>query len=254
MDLRINNSNTSFSGRCPELRAGRDVCHIIKTQFPSYSVSLLNKRIDILHQKGVLTGEKYDKIMKWWERRTETRNYKLENTLLHSNYKLFLDTMNFIKRTGIADCGQLADISTLILNLNGYKASGAFLKMKKGRDLDHAVCVFNRNNEPVKLITNDTIILDPWLGECDFAPKVLKKYKEVYNGYFKRFGLRGPDEPFIYLNAKESIEAKVEKHKPALKPGIIRKLRKKYPNLLIKDSKYTEPPKRHFSFFGLFKD
>ena len=253
MDLRIN-STTGFYGRCPELRAGSDVCHIIKSQLPSYSVSLLNKRIDLLHEKGVLTGEKYDKIMKWWERRTETRNYKLDDALLHSNYKLFLDTMGFVKRTGIADCGQLADISTLILNLNGYKATTAFLRKKMGRDMDHAVCVFNRNNSPVKFITNDTIILDPWIGECDFAPKVLKRYKEVYNGYFKRFGLRGPDEPFIYLNAKESVEAKVEKHKPALKPRIIRKLRKKYPNLLIKDSKYSEPPKRHFSFFGLFKN
>ena len=254
MDLRINNSNTSFSGRCPELRAGRDVCHIIKSQFPSYSVSLLNKRIDILHQKWVLTGEKYDKIMKWWERRTETRNYKLDDALLHSNYKLFLDTMGFVKRTGIADCGQLADISSFILNLNGYKATTAFLRKKMGRDMDHAVCVFNRNNSPVKFITNDTIILDPWLGECDFAPKVLKRYKEVYNGYFKKHGLIGPDEPFIYLKKEEAIEAEVGKHQPVLKPGIIKKLRKKYPNLLIKDSKYSEPPKRHFSFFGLFKN
>ena len=239
--MNINTQNNiSFNGKCPELRAGRDVCRLVKSQFPSYSVSLLNKRIDKMHEKGYLTGEKYDKTVKWLKRRIEGRNEILNKALYHGDYKLYFDLMKFIKMTKIADCGHLADLSSFILRLNGYDTALADLYTSFGGKIDHAVCVFNKDNTPVKAITRKTIILDAWLGECDLAPNFLKKYKQMYDGYFKEHGLVGPEEKFIYLKPEERYFAIKYPYKMNISDKEISKLRDKFPNLLIKDSKYEE--------------
>ena len=252
MDISIKN-NVNFYGRCPEIRAGGDVCRIIKSQFPSYSVSKLNKRIDLLHQKGILTGSKYSRTVDWWGDKTALRTYKLNRAIQHFDYKVYLDTIRFIKNTKIADCGQLADLAAFILKLNGYKPAIAYINLSGGQKLDHALCVFNKNNKPIKEITKGTIILDPWLGECDFAPNILKKYKEEYNGYFKIRGLVGPKEPFIYINPEEKLTATLGKVQTKMKSREVEEMRAQYPNLLIRNSKYTKPQNTLQQIFNYIK-
>lgn len=234
-------NNTPFTARCPELKAGDEVCHIIRTKFPSYSLSKLNKRIDNMHNAGRLKGDKYEKTVEWWEGRKNSKAISMDYEIYHSNYKYYLDLMEFIKRHKIADCGQVAELSRFILKINGYNATLASINTtgKKGIELDHEICVFNRDNSPVKRITKDTIILDAWLGECDFAPKILKKYKEQYNGIFKVHGLEGPSEDFIYLKPQDQLTATLFPYEIKLRTPVIEKMRDKLPEFLIKESKYT---------------
>jgi len=252
--MKIEGSNSvNFKARCPEIKAGQDVCHILRTTYPNYSISKLNKRIDVMHTKNYLVGEQYKKFIRWWNCKREKKFDIMCDTLLHSDYKLYEDTIKLVKQFKVADCGQAADLSAFILKLNGYNATTANLKIKNsGLDIDHAVCVFNKSNKPFEKVTKDTIILDSWLGECDFATNILKKYKEQYNGYFKIHGLSGPEEPFITIKPDEQITTKIWYKGIEINSKHTKQLREKYPELIIKNSKYKEPEKVTRRFFGLF--
>ena len=90
------------------------------------------------------------------------------------------DFLKFLKEYRLGNCSEEATVMELILKMNGIK-NACTASLKSGREeVDHLVCVFNRDGSPFRgKVTNSTIIVDPWAGKADFAKNLLVYYRNV---------------------------------------------------------------------------
>ena len=171
-------TNTNFTSRCIPVRAGQQACFVIAKELPHYSPSLVWYRVN----KTEKYAEKFNEVAQFAE---EIMRYNRRKHMAMglNQYVRVLNSIKTVLTGGVGNCNEVSDIAASILRRSGYNAGVTGIKWN-GSALDHMVCVFNRNNKPVDKITRDTIIVDPWLGECDFAGNIFKKYKNEYAHIF----------------------------------------------------------------------
>lgn len=134
-----------------------------------------------------------------------------------------LKNLILLQKYKVGNCLESASIAELILKINGIK-NGTTAMLFHGttqQNLDHAVCVFNRDGTPFKgQITKSTIIIDPWVEKADFAHNMFVHYKNMFN---------------THLNIKENTPIKLEPiERVFLNDETINFVKTNYPDFIFK--------------------
>ncbi|MBR1461302.1 hypothetical protein IJ596_06700 [bacterium] len=143
--------------------------------------------------------------------------------------------LHIIKDYKLGNCFEEAKVMELIMRLNGIKNICTALPYSGANELDHLVCVFNRDGTKFDgKITNSTIIIDPWIQKADFAHNIFKYYKNVIAQNMcavdSLTGSRIPFNPNDKITLKPHEELK-------LTYADIEALKIEFPNLIFRNKK-----------------
>ncbi|MDE6138622.1 MAG: hypothetical protein K2F57_04050, partial [Candidatus Gastranaerophilales bacterium] len=135
-----------------------------------------------------------------------------------------------VKKHRIANCGDMSKLCSLIANINGIPTQKAqmftSINGAMGSFIDHAIQILPINGQKIEIgplsKMKNMLIIDPWLGFADFAPKYERK---IISDYYKFFGLK-EDKTSIYLNPHCFRE-------PEINEKIINYFRKHFPQFII---------------------
>lgn len=242
--MKINSFDTQdFTARCPQIRQAQWVCHKVKSEFPHLSSTKITPSIDKLEDKYPQAADKFMNynpqagrfitfdspeekrvisILHWFRRFIRNLNAeRLSRSAIKDDFGSTYSILSQLKYVRAGNCFENAKLSELILKLNGID-NACVGKIKVGdHNVDHVVCAFNKNGSNFDGdINKNTIIIDSWLGEADFADNMLIKYKSIYKDYL-----------FIPKEGKLSIE-KIEKLN--LNEAEIQEFKDDFPQLLRK--------------------
>lgn len=198
--------NQNFTSRCPQIKEAQNVCHKVASNFPHLSstrfIPLRDKfenkystlYDEFINSNPTKTG--HHKIYSNAERKVLAVFNAVKNLVADINtarserigYKDDLSKtyllLSQLKYGRIGNCGEDAQLSELILRISGKKNvyTGS---MKVGDcNIDHDVCFYNKDGSKfIGGIKKNTILVDSWLGEADFADNMLLKYKSIYKDY-----------------------------------------------------------------------
>lgn len=190
MNIANISSNTTFSARSFKLRDAEKICRLVNAQFPAVSATKYAEFNSAQNNPKMLN------VIKSINSRLE-QNVRApfdKSCDKNSPLQAIIDLINLVKKSKLANCAEFAKLCAAICNINDIKVVQPRLtlvnKDKKltGVWLDHAIIMY----KPSKHILlkrmcdmKDTIIIDPWLGIADFAPKIEQKFKSEYSKFFK---------------------------------------------------------------------
>lgn len=104
-----------------------------------------------------------------------------ERDLFSGDFYAMNNILRFMKVEKLGNCHENAQVAELILKMNGIKNSVTAAPYTSSKEIDHVVCIFNKDDSKFYgNITNKTIIIDPWAGIADFASNTLATYKSMY--------------------------------------------------------------------------
>jgi len=213
----------AFTGRCVQVRDAQWVCHTISSTLPHVSTTKIDVMYFDVTKKQLVRPDLVRKLTTWRhyiinklnDLREEYFQYKLSANSIANG------VINQLKEERMGNCHENANVAEVILKMNGIENSGCVTLKTDTNNIDHVVCVFNADNSPISINPGKkTIIIDPWLGEADFASNMFLRYKNLYHQYFKLFG----HDKFGF-NSLNSFK---------LKPADIAELREEYPQFVFK--------------------
>ena len=201
----VNNSSVNFTSRCPHIKDAQWVCHNVAANFPHISTTRLEPSISRLEDRYpdvydeflsikpyspvAFQDENSNKVMKIFCRMKqlirELNSIRADRRAFDDTSFLFIrNILNRLKVYKLGNCYENAKLSELILRLNGKKNVYTAAINVGDRKIDHVVCFYNRDGSPFNgRISKDTIIVDSWLGEADFADNILVKYRNLYKDF-----------------------------------------------------------------------
>ena len=251
MNIAKHDNNINFNARCVQIRDADWVCRAVSQNFPHFSTSKhqtriikfleQNKNNFIFDKQPKMLSDVYqilidnkvsnceNKIKKFLFGIKKTLDFfadkrRLANGIMYEN-KLF-EALYLLENFKLGNCSENAVLAEFVLKLNNiHNACCAAMYKKKYnnfQDLDHAICVFNRDGKPFDgNITKNTIIVDPWVGKADFAKNMERFYRDNFSNYFNI----NKDETFAY----ERVET------VNLPDFALAKLKDNYSNLIFKN-------------------
>lgn len=205
------------------------ICRIITSEFPSISST------KICEFPAAKTTPKYANFAKLIFSRIKTlvRNPSWENFHQQGNDEVdfYTTLVNAIKQHRIGNCGDMSKLCTLIANINNIPAKKAEMFTTRngvlGTAVDHAIQIVPINGQKVEWAPlskmKNLLIIDPWLGFADFAPKYEQKIK---TGYDKFFGLT--EDTSLYLNPNSGSEPKITQK-------VVNYFQENFPQFIIKN-------------------
>lgn len=199
-------NNPSFTSRCPQIKEAQWVCHNVAVNFPHLSSTRISAFVSKIEDKY---PKLYDEFI--WENpsagrfinlKTEQEKkivdiFKWRKGLIRSinnerrirqGYTTDLDKvyslLSQLKYLKVGNCAENAALSELIMKLNGYKnVYTAAINVGK-HQVDHRICFFNRDGSPFDgKIGKNTVIVDSWIEETDFADRMLVRYRNMYKDF-----------------------------------------------------------------------
>lgn len=227
----MNSSSVNFTGSCPQIRTAYKVCHIINENFPHISST---KFSPMFEKVKFNFADSYSKFVNYnpmfpvkFSTPEEKKGFKLllcQSDLIR-NLNRARDwfacktdcekvILNFaqLKFDKLGNCMENALAGEAIMRINGYN-NVYTAGLKRGvQNIDHMVCLFNKDGSKFNGDWNkNTIILDAWSGICDFAGNMFKKYENMFKNYFYipnsgKFGFR--DVKSIKLSDDDLINLK----------------------------------------------
>ena len=179
----IQSYSPSFQKSCPQIREVQKACRIINGSYAHASDTRIRPALYNLMAKDNVSDSfkiKYLVRFKMFvEQMKEVRDMFLGsvNGFLPDKprpMKIFQQLKLYHK----GNCYENAIAAEAILKLNGVPNACCAVLKRGNKTIDHIVCVFNRDGSKFdgKIINNQTIIVDPWLGKADFANKMFKFY------------------------------------------------------------------------------
>ena len=242
MNTLFVSQNPSFTSSSTQIRDAQWVCQKVRS-FPHISTTHIAPSVEELADKNI---ELYDRFMdkKPFEHFVANtpkeaklvRIFSWRNQLVDritrardewyvgtkDNYKRVVNILNQFKYDRLGNCGEDAYLATAILKLNGIDNAYVAKIEVDNYWIDHVICVFNRDGSVFdgKSLKN-TIIIDPWVGDADFAQNMFLKYK----GQYKKFmcGIKSDSEiklsksDYVLFSQKE-LKVLQEKFKYLLYP------------------------------------
>lgn len=142
----------------------------------------------------------------------------------------YITLVNIIKQHRIGNCAEMSKLCSLIANLNNIpsKESTMFICKKgalKGM-VDHAIQIIPINGQKIDCAPlskmKDLLIIDPWLGFADFAPKYEQKIKTDFHKFFNL-----SDDINLYLHPNTGSCPKITEK-------VIKYFRENFPQFIIK--------------------
>lgn len=213
--------NISFQGKCPELELGRKICHVINVNYPHISLSRLNPAFEKLELKKIINPSYLESVNMVSIRNIIRKFEDSRVNFMFDSVEYANKVVNFLKNTRKGNCSENAFLAQLILKLNGFKDVYRCSLSKNKYKVDHVVCIFNRDGSEYNgaIKNNQTIILDPWAGICEFANKAFKIYENQFRNSFAI-----PAKGHFYF--RNIIEMNFTNRQ-------LETLREKYPNLIF---------------------
>ncbi|MCQ2739592.1 MAG: hypothetical protein MJ237_05120 [bacterium] len=193
-----NQNSPNFMSRCSSIRMAQDICHSVNKQYQCLSSSKFSPMYDTFlktyryagtntkTKNGVNVFKVRDAYIKLQE--------SIDNIRMTHSHSIF-DLACSIACTRKGNCNEIAAAALYELIINGIQNPMlASLKTEEnGYDFDHVFCVFNRDGSSVtKIKNNNTIIVDPWLNDVDFANNMIKKYTYDYSKWVKLYQYNKP--------------------------------------------------------------
>ena len=185
MNIPSVNNQSSFHSRCPEVKLGQQICRVVNNEFPHYSMTKFQPII----KKHISKTKKPSAVMLLTNKLYNDRP-SFQDEALYPNY--FSDLFSYIQKYHSFNCQESSLLSALMLKLNGIKNVYTAGVRKGDAKIDHRVCFFNRDGSKYdnRIKNNQTIIVDPWTGICDFAGKVFKEYSGFWSEHLKSMANR----------------------------------------------------------------
>lgn len=221
MEISYQHNSPLFKSRCPEIRLGQDVCHLVNTEFPHYSLYKFKSRIE----EGILRSVvKPTAIMDIMDKHKDINPNNYDNPISY-----FRNLFSSIKEHHYFNCHESALLSELILKLNGIKNSYTAWIQKGDAKANHFVCLFNRDGSEYSPNNKDSeiIIVDPWADLCDFKDNVLNTYKNIWSEELK------PD--ILPENYKDDVYSIEKVSDISLSNEFLEEIKTSYPNLILKN-------------------
>lgn len=228
MEIRNNYTNTLFKSKCPQVRDAEWVCRTINHTLPHTSTTkhqtrilnfLKNNRNTIKYDrtpqniteiyKILINNENYEKNQSISKKIESIKNFikslgeKRLEAEEHIGFNKLYESLYLTEILKAGNCLENAVIAELILKMNdihnaccvaihkGLKNMG----QKSWTNLDHAVCIFNRDGSIFnEKINKNTIIIDPWIGKAGFAKDMERYYRNEFSHFYKL----DADEVFKY--------------------------------------------------------
>lgn len=178
MSISITPSPINFQSRNPYVKKADDIARLSKHLFPAVSSSNIKRRA-----KG---NEYFNNLIRKIGKKIG------ENVRCHSSQPDSLARAmliaSTIKKFKVGNCAEISRVANLICKVNNMNTLPfQFLVERNGRlqEVDHMALIFPLKQlpeTPTKLSKcKDVIIIDPWLGFADFAPKMQEKYNKDYS-------------------------------------------------------------------------
>ncbi len=152
-------------------------------------------------------------------------------------YQTFIET---VKTHKAGNCGDSSKLFNLLGHLNGIESKkvGMLMSTPNGRlagEIDHAIHALSTSEKGLRsgLLSElgDVLIIDPWLGIAEYAPK----YNELIKTSYNRF-IGVPEGYKVILNPYTYDD-------PEVTQSLTEVVRKKYPQFFIKDGQPLFPRK-----------
>ena len=211
-------SLTILKSHCPEIQLGQKICRVVNEEFPHYSITKFKPLISrhIAKTSNPAAIHKISGIM-----------YSNRPQMYINGAQYLSDLFPFVEKYKSFNCYESANLSELALKINGVKNSYTANLYKGDANVDHVVCLFNRDGSPFngEIKNNQTIIIDAWAGVCDFANKLFKEYE----GYWAEF-LKIPS--WHADAAKQKFELR-DISDLSLKDKFLEFILERYPNLKL---------------------
>ena len=209
------------------------ICRIINSEFPSISSTKIsefdNTKINPYFQQYTTKVQKRidTEVRKplWMAYRGEGSELPFYQTLVEK-----------IKDIKAANCGDLSKLCRLICNMNGIPSYKAEMLIKKkdgqfGGSIDHAIQILPLHITKESIAfkpfakLKDVLIIDPWLGFADFAPKAEEKFLKEFSRFFCI-----EDGSKIILDVYKDLE-------PKITTKVIEYFRQHFPQFIIDKNK-----------------
>ncbi len=214
------------------------VCRILTSEFPSISPT------KVVEFNAVQTDKRFINFFKEIQKRLEdiVREPAWQNSRKpgHDELDFYTTLVDGIKQHKLANCGDMSKLYSLIAKINGIPSQKAemftCIKGIMGKPIDHAIQIIPINGQKVEFgplsKMKNLLIVDPWLGFADFAPKYEQK---IIADFHRFFGL--PDKTSVYLNPYCFGEPKINEK-------IINYFREHFPQFVISNDKPLITPKK----------
>lgn len=170
----VNNISPTFTSHSARVRKADDVVRLAKTLFPVVSSSNIKKRA----KGNVLFKNLFERVSKRIGEKVRCHSFQPDSLV---RAMMLAAAM---KKNHVGNCAELSRVTNLVCKVNGIDAIPfKFNMIKNGKllEVDHMALAYPLKKLPdvSKKISacHDIIIIDPWLGFADYAPKAMEKYK-----------------------------------------------------------------------------
>ena len=168
MEIR-NVNNTSFQAKNKTIRFADDIARHVNICYPRASSSRVDDFVNI---------QCFRKLKSKLNETTEFMREDISDAFGETENVVgrLLSFIKPIKKYRIGNCGESAQLSSIVAKINGIKNCYiASLKTSCGKNLDHSV-LFVNDEKPY--------IIDSWLGFADFVQNTITRYKSEYRHHY----------------------------------------------------------------------
>jgi len=214
--MRISSiDNTNFQSRNKTIRFADDIARRVNQCYTRVSLSKI-KSFSNAEAHSCLIEDISDRLVK---------NVRMKKEDLYQDADSFCKKIKAfitpVKESGLGNCGESAQLSSIVAKVNGVKDCNiAHLYTTDEKDLDHAV-LFVYDKTPY--------IIDAWLGFADYVPNALNKYRTLFTNIFDDIK---PEDTLTFISYTDDEYTDFLKNNFTRKQ--INKLKKIYPEQFIK--------------------
>ena len=243
-NLNFSQNSPSFTARSPQIKDAQWVARTVRS-FPHISTTRISAPMWNLQEQNLnlydrfMNKKSFEVLVPRNEQEFKMINLfawqkKIIKRLASARREWGVGRKDDFRRVGnilgqlkydkIGNCGEDAFLSAAIVKMNGVENVCTAKINIDDAQVDHVVCVFNPDGSKFDgKVKKDTIIIDSWINEADFASNMFVKYKNLCKKFF--FNLKPQsqisfrDVKPVELSASEQLvlSAKYEKlHYPSL--------------------------------------
>ena len=205
MTNSIQNKNIAFTARAPQIKDAQWVARKVRS-FPHISTTRLSAPIWNLQEQNLALYDRYMakksferfvpkndneaklvKLFAWHKRMiNKLKNARDEWRVgRKDDFRRVSSVLGQFKYDKVGNCGEDAFLSGAIAKINGVENVYTAKLNVDDSVVDHVVCFFNSDGAKFDgNIKNDTIIIDSWIGEADYAKNMFVKYKNLCQKFF----------------------------------------------------------------------
>ncbi len=224
--MKVNIINPGNITRKAAKKEAEKICRLLNSEFPSISSTQISEfNTTKSTPKFQLFAQNIEKRIINFVREPSWKDF-----MKFGDDKFYITFVDKIKKYKVANCSDRSKLYYLLAKINGLNSQKAEMILatsdgKLGSAIDHAIQIFPINGQEIKFgklsKMKDVLIIDPWLGFAEFAPKYEQRIKTDYHQFFQI-----SDDQSVLLNPYVHCEPKVS-------TNVIEYFKKHFPQINI---------------------